>query len=257
MKLLGFLCFFITFPAWANGYFQLFKSESFPARDIYVYLPNDYDKKNISYPVLYMQDGQNLFDPSRAFSGQTWNGLATLNRLIEAKLISPLIVVAIDNTPERMNEYIPENKGDEYLDYIVEELKPLIDDSFRTKKTAANTGIMGSSLGGLISLYAGLRHSETFSLVGALSPSIWWNKRSIIKSYQRSSQLPLKVYLDSGTDGGEEPQDVLDLCNVLFQRGYNQSENLFGFIQDGAMHEERYWAMRFPIALKFLFPYKP
>lgn len=152
----------------------------------------------------------------------------------------PLIVVAIDNTPDRADEYIPENKADEYLRFLVETLKPQVDQTFRTKKSAEFTGMMGSSLGGLVSLYAGLKYPETFALVGALSPSIWWNDRSIIKAYQQNTHLPRKIYLDSGTVGGEEPQDVLDLSQLLIDRDFRYAENLLVYIQDGAAHQEKY-----------------
>jgi predicted alpha/beta superfamily hydrolase len=262
MKLSVLILFLFSFPAWAQGTFHLFKkgiirpSSSF-ARDVYIYLPAGYEKNNLRYPVLYMQDGQNLFDPSRAFLGQTWKALATLNHLIEKKLIAPIIVVAIDNTPERSDEYIPENQADEYLQFLVNTIKPQVDQTFRTKKSSEFTGIMGSSLGGLVSLYAGLRYTETFSLIGALSPSIWWNERSILNAYEQNSHLPRKVYLDSGTTGGEKPQDVLDLGQILLNRDFRHAENLCIYIQDNADHQEKYWAMRFPVALKFLFPYRP
>lgn len=247
----------LSFYANADCSFELFmkevryKTSSYP-RDIYVYTPADYKNSTQRYPVLYMHDGQNLFDPSRAFLGKTWNALSTLNKLIKAKIISPIIVVAIDNTPDRMNEYVPERKGREYLSFIQNQIKPLIDNSFRTKKEAKYTAMMGSSLGGLISLSAGLSHSNVFGVVAALSPSIWWNNRSILEAYETSKVMPLKIYLDSGTSGGEKPQDVLDLVGVFENRAYT---HFLVNIQDGADHQEFYWAQRFPIALKFLFPY--
>lgn len=248
-----------SFSAWGQGAFHLFqkgiiRADSSHPRDVYVYLPAGYEKSQRRYPVLYMQDGQNLFDPSRAFLGQTWKALGTLNDLIARKIITPLIVVAIDNTPERGDEYIPEHKADDYLDFVIHEIKPKVDQAFRTKLNPEATGILGSSLGGLVSLYAGLRHAQTFGLVGAMSPSIWWNERSMLNRYRQTNDLPLKIYLDSGTIGGEKPQDVMDLRQLLLVRNYQQ-ENLFVFIQNGADHQEHYWAMRLPVALKFLFPY--
>ncbi len=262
MKLLWLGFWLLSFQAIAQGHFQLFKHSvvapySTEVRDLYVYLPAGYKQGHAKYPVLYVHDGQNLFDPQRAFLGQTWNALATLNYLIEKKVITPIIVVAIDNTSERMDEYIPENRGDEYLQYIVETIKPQIDLAFRTEINSKLTGIMGSSLGGLISLHAGLKRPETFGLVAALSPSIWVNDRSILSSYQYGSQLPRKIYIDSGTVGGEEPQNVVDLFHVLVKRGFRQGDNLYADIQEGAAHEEKFWAMRLPTVLEFLFPYQP
>lgn len=262
MKWISFLFLFLSASAWSEGSFRLFKKGmTYPAfnlpRDVYVYLPEGYEKKNLSYPVLYMQDGQNLFDPNRAYLGQTWKALSTLNELIAKKLMSPIIVVAIDNTSARMEEYIPEKSGDAYLEFVINQVKPQIDKSFRTKIGPRNTGIMGSSLGGLISLYAGLRERSTFGIVGALSPSIWWNERSIIDRYHASPELPLKIYMDSGSIGGEKPEDVLALTHLLEERHFRHGHNLCVYIQDNADHREYFWAQRLPVALKFLFPPAP
>ena len=262
MKWISFILLFVSVSAWSQGSFRLFKKAiTYPAaphaRDVYVYLPEGYGKTNIRYPVLYMQDGQNLFDPHRAYLGQTWRAQSTLNELISKKLMAPIIVVAIDNTQARMDEYIPEKKGNEYLDFVINDLKPQIDQNFRTKTNPLHTGILGSSLGGLISLYAGLRNFETFGLVGALSPSIWWNERSIIDHYRVGSHLPRKIYLDSGNIDGEKPEDVLSLSRVLQEQGFQHAKNLCVYIQDGAAHREYFWAQRLPVALQFLFPYSP
>lgn len=253
--LLGLLS---TLPAHSAGGFKLFrKNISYPSvnlnRDIYVYLPDGYEKSSTRYPVLYVHDGQNLYDPARGYMGQTWNAESSLNELIARKLMSPVIVVAIDNTSARMDEYIPEKQADAYLDFIIGTVKPVVDRQLKTKSDRGHTAIMGSSLGGLVSLYAGIKHPEIFGSVAALSPSIWWNQRSILASYNQAATLPLKVYLDSGTEGGEEPQDVRQLTQLLEQRGLNQ-RTLCTFIQNGAGHNEYFWAMRLPIVLQFLFP---
>jgi predicted alpha/beta superfamily hydrolase len=260
MRLLWPLLFFLTFPVYAKGSFQLYlkgiiSPSSQHTRDVYVYLPEGYEKLKRRYPVLYIHDGQNLFDPNRAFQGQTWRVEDSLNNLIKKKLIAPVIVVAIDNTPDRLEEYIFEKRGKEYLYFIKDTLKPQIDYSFRTLKGAESTGILGSSLGGLISLHAGIKLPETFGLVGALSPSIWWNDKSVLTSYKKSPYLPIKVYLDSGTVGGEEPQNVWALGSVLKERDFQRGENLLIYIQENANHSEYWWAHRFPTAIQFLFPY--
>ena len=239
------------------GSFKLFKkgisyAQVSQGRDVYVYLPDDYNKNQNRYPVLYMHDGQNLFDPQRGYLGQTWNAQNTLNDLIAKKRIAPLIVVAIDNTSARMEEYIPEKQADAYLDFVIN-LKSEVDRQFKTKSDRTHTAIMGSSLGGLVSLYAGIQHPEIFGRIGALSPSIWWNNRSILDAYHVAPTLPLKIYLDSGTEGGEKPQDVIDLHRELEGRGFQRAA-LYSFIQNGANHSEYYWAMRLPLALQFLFP---
>jgi isoamylase len=234
MTILGFILILISSTLWAQGSFtQLHPAMSYPGlkpREIFIYLPDGYQNSHSRYPVLYMQDGQNLFDPLRAYLGQTWRAQATLNELIAKKVIPPIIVVAIDNTVDRMEEYIPERRGDMYLEFLIKKIKPLVDQNFRTKKEARFTGIMGSSLGGLIALHAGIYYQDTFGLIGALSPSIWWNDRSILKATQHASQLALKYYLDSGTDGGEKPQDVRAMSEVLTSRQYRHGQNLFVLI---------------------------
>jgi predicted alpha/beta superfamily hydrolase len=202
-----------------------------------------------------MHDGQNLFDPARAFGGQTWKAAETLDLLIENKSICPLILVAIDNSPNRLEEYTPSNKADDYIRFIIDTIKPRIDAMLPTLSDRASTAIIGSSLGGLVSLHAALRYSKVFGKVGALSPSIWWNDFAMIKEIDsRAAKIPLKVYLDSGTKGGEAPQDVLSAAEHLQRKGMISNKNLKWMIQEGADHSERYWAQRFPDALKFLFP---
>jgi predicted alpha/beta superfamily hydrolase len=228
-------------------------------RDVYIYLPAEYYFRPADcFSVLYMHDGQNLFDPRRAYLGQTWDAQETLNRMIRNGEIPPIIVVALDNSAQRILEYTPDydpkrqqgGKGDAYLNFVVNEVKPLIDRKFRTRTDRAHTAIMGSSLGGLISIYAGAKHALTFGLVGALSPSIWWNQESIFKLV-RDETLPLRLYLDMGTQGGENPEALIQLANQYQQSG--MSDNLLLNIHPGAYHSEKFWSQRLPVALKFLF----
>ncbi len=256
MKSFFFILFFLTIPftTWAKGSFNFFtlstpQSQDLKPRKIFVYLPDGYETSALNYPVLYMHDGQNLYDPSRAFLGQTWQAENTLNDLIERNFIQPIIVVGIDNTDDRLTDYTEEK----YLDYLALELKPLIDSSFKTFKDKNHTSMMGSSLGGLVSLKASILYPETFGLIAALSPSIWWKEREILDQFRTSKIDSQKIYIDSGTEGGEAPQDVIDLQRILFSQGYRRGENLFLYIQHGALHQEKFWAQRFPIALRFLF----
>jgi predicted alpha/beta superfamily hydrolase len=209
-----------------------------------------------------MHDGQNLFDPSRAFMGQTWKAELSLNQLIAKNLIAPIIVVAIDNTSERNNEYTPDFDPEEgvggnahdYLELLAYHLKPVIDREFRTINQRNSTAIMGSSLGGLVSIVAGFDFPEIFGLVGALSPSIWWNNSALLTDAMRTPYLPLKIYLDSGDSGGERPQDVQMLSEIFKQRGMRSGKTMKTVIQEGAIHSEKFWAQRLPVALQFLFP---
>ena len=154
-------------------------------RRIWLYLPPDYDQSSNEYPVLYMHDGQNLFDQFTSFAGE-WEIDETLNRLVDQGYKVP-IVVGIDNGGiYRIDELTPWNnpdygggQGDEYMAFIVETLKPFIDENYRTLSDRENTGIMGSSLGGLISTYGALKYQNIFSKSGPFSPAYWINNDSI------------------------------------------------------------------------------
>jgi predicted alpha/beta superfamily hydrolase len=253
-----FFCLIIS-PAWAqDGKFHLFM-KTLKGREIHVYLPGEYDHSGRKYPVLYVQDGQNLFNPQSAYMGQTWNALTTLNSLIRKKQIRPLIVVAIDNTSDRMSEYTHDfdssvglgGLASEYLNTLKNDIMPTVEKHLRVEKGRESTGLMGSSLGGLVSLYGSVHSHDQFGLVAALSPSIWWNKRSIIPLMKESETLPFKLYLDSGTEGGERPEDVRALESHL--RNHNKAVQLHVVIKQGDNHSEKAWAGRLPGALIHLF----
>lgn len=236
----------LSTPCFAAGKFHLFMND-LKGRQVWAYLPDGYEKSNMRYPVLYAHDGQNLFDPERAYLGQTWHAEETLNKLISMKLIRPIVVIAIDNTPNRMNDYTPdfdpgESHGggaDRYLELITYDLKPKVDQYIRTN---GMNGLMGSSLGGIVSLYASGRFP--FTHIAALSPSIWWNHQSIIGLMK----VPERLYLDSGTVGGERPQDVLKLS-----QGLHMGDRLKVVIGEGDNHSEKAWSKRLPEALIHLF----
>jgi predicted alpha/beta superfamily hydrolase len=265
MKLLFLLVLLVLsqFAFAANGKFNLLLEEihtrsSDHPRSIYIYLPVGFKKTGVTrYPVLYMHDGQNLFDPERSTFGETWQVDKTLNDLIARKVIPPIIVIGIDNTADRTSEYTHAwestrktgGDADLYLDFLIYDLKRYIDHRFPTLPDAAHTGIMGSSLGGLVSLYAGARNSDVFGLIGAMSPSVWWNKKSILSIIEESN-LPQRVYIDSGALGGEMPKEAKEAA-LLFQR-LGLEEVMFVLDNDGE-HNEKSWARRLPEALAFLF----
>jgi predicted alpha/beta superfamily hydrolase len=272
---LKIICLIFIFSPWVNinahGGFHLFqkdyKCSSSPfTRDIYVYLPKDYSSHNqIKYPVLIMHDGQNLFDPNRAYLGQTWNAERTLNNLIDSKKIAPVVVIAIDNTKDRVTEYtfdqdpsvnVKAGKAYEYLSCILFDLLPLVHRYVLISDKREDIAILGSSLGGLVSIYAGHEFSQLIGMVGALSPSIWWNNRSIGKIVKDSFTSPSHIYLDSGDTGGESPSDITWLKNLYLNPNNPKDIKVKMVIQQGANHSEKFWAQRFPIALEFLFPQK-
>lgn len=235
-------------------------------RDVLVYLPPGYEESDESrYPVLYMHDGQNLFDSATAFGGQPWNVDETAENLIREGAVAPLIIVGIYNTGEkRLEEYTPApdrkhpqgGKGKLYSRFLLEELKPFIDRSYRTLPDAANTGIAGSSLGGLITLYVGLHHPDVFSRLGVMSPSVWWNRRMILRLVRSlKKKTGQRIWIDVGTrEGTEALRNVRDLRDLLVGKGWVEHDDLAYLEDEGAGHDERAWGYRMSNVLRFLYP---
>jgi enterochelin esterase-like enzyme len=214
-----------------------------------------------------MHDGQNLFEPETAFQkGDHWRLGETAGALIAAGEIEPLIIVGIYNTGEhRKQEYTPTRDARlggggaaEYGRMIIEELKPLIDRTYRTRPDAEATGIGGSSLGGLVSLYLAFTHPQVFRRVAALSPSVWWNWRAILKTVRQSrSKPPLRIWLDMGTAEGKKGLDDARLLKAaLVGLGFGIGADLHYAEYEGATHSESAWAERVGPMLKYLFPAK-
>lgn len=240
-------------------------------RDVLVYLPPGYRRfTRKRYPVLYLQDGQNVFDAATSFAGVEWGMDETAERLIRAKLIEPLMIVAVANIGEnRVHEYAPtpgviEAKGKRkkrsrgllrvYDRFLIEELKPYIDKQYRTKPEPEFTGLGGSSLGGLAALALGLWHSDVFSRLLVMSPSVWWDKEAIVRMVtQLNGKLPLRIWLDTGTheEGWERARTLRD---ALLAKGWRQDVDLAYREIEGAEHSEAAWAHRVEPALSFLFP---
>lgn len=237
-------------------------------RDVLVWLPPGYGESTARYPVLYMHDGQNLFEPETAFNpGEHWRVGETATGLIEAGRIQPLIVVGIYNTGEsRLDEYTPtgDNKlggghADDYGRMIIEELKPLIDREYRTETDADHTGIAGSSLGGLVSLHLGFTHPAVFTKVAALSPSVWWGRKAILKTIRESRSKPkLKLWVDMGTAEGKRGLDDARLLKAaLVGLGFAEGADLHYAEYEGATHSEHAWSERVGPMLEWLFPRDP
>ena len=242
-------------------------------RDVLVYLPPGYDAdKRKRYPVLYLHDGQNLFDGATSFiKGAEWGVDETAQRLITGGEIEPLIIVGIYNTGgDRVDEYTPTvdpkhkmgGKADLYGRMLVEELKPFIDSEYRTRRDAKSTGLGGSSLGGLVSLYLALKYPQTFGRVIVASPSVWWDDRVILREVEALKQRPrLRIWLDMGTkEGGNEAEEhtrnARALRDALISKGWKEGSDLKYFEVEGAEHNERAWAARVEPMLRFLFPKK-
>jgi predicted alpha/beta superfamily hydrolase len=234
-------------------------------RDVLVWLPAAYRESTRRYPVLYMHDGQNLFEPETAFQkGEHWRLGETAAELINAGDVEPLIIVGIYNTGEaRKEEYTPTHDlklggggAGDYGRMIVEELKPFIDRTYRTRPEPAATGIGGSSLGGLVSLYLAFTHPQVFQRVAALSPSVWWNSRSILKTVRQArAKPPLRIWVDMGTAEGKRGLDDARLLKAaLVGLGFVPDVDLRYAEYEGATHSEEAWAERVAPMLKWLFP---
>lgn len=227
-------------------------------REILAYLPPSYDGSDRRYPVLYMHDGQNLFDAATSFSGE-WGVDETMQEASRAGIEA--IVIGIPNAGERRTaEYSPfvdpehgGGEGDAYLDFIVRALKPRIDADFRTLPGREHTGLFGSSLGGLISMYGFFRHPESFGFVGAMSPAFWFADRAIFPFVRHAPFNLGRIYLDVGTDEGVQTvRDARRMRTLLHTRGYDSGHQLFYVEDRGADHSERAWRRRLGRSLHFL-----
>jgi predicted alpha/beta superfamily hydrolase len=244
-----------------------FRSKFLPdSRNLIVYLPPRYKAEpHRHYPVLYLQDGQNLFDPLTSFiPGRTWEIRETADELIEAGDVEPLIIVGIYNTGDhRISEYTPTRDwklgGGEaslYGRLLVEELTPFIAAHYRTHSGPEHTGIGGSSLGGLVSLYLGIEHPHVFGKMAVLSPSVWWNHRSILNYLQEKKppQRP-RIWLDVGdAEGIRTLEDANRLYRKLIRLGWQDEADLHYEVIPGGKHDESSWAARVGPMLRFLFP---
>jgi predicted alpha/beta superfamily hydrolase len=227
-------------------------------RNILVYLPASYDDGARRYPVLYMHDGQNLFDPATSYAGD-WGVDDALAGLRADGLEA--IVVGIPNSGEgRLDEYSPfpdarlgGGDGDAYLSFIVETLKPCVDADFRTLPDRDHTGIMGSSMGGLISLYAFFERPEIFGFAGVMSPSLWFGRGAIFRYLEESPYVQGRLDLDIGTsEGAVMVRNAQLLRDLLLAKGYRLDQSLRYVEDEGAGHNEAAWGGRLRDALLFL-----
>jgi predicted alpha/beta superfamily hydrolase len=250
-------------------YHYEFTSRYLPrSRTLIVYLPPGYaDEAPRRYPVLYLHDGQNVFDAATSFAGTEWQADETAERLIRAGRLAPLILVGVYNTEDRLAEYTPwrdtkeraGGKGKHYARFLVDEVKPFIDREYRTLPGREHTAVAGSSLGGLISLYLAKQYPDRFSRCGALSPSLWWANERILREIERSPGWlkHVRVWLDMGTREGQRPGAALagtrrlvesfDQMGLIPGRDYYYQEVFEG------EHNEAAWAARFDKVLLFFF----
>ncbi|MBI2373493.1 MAG: phosphonate ABC transporter ATP-binding protein [Deltaproteobacteria bacterium] len=232
-------------------------------RRVWIYLPPGYSSEDLSirHPVLYMLDGQNLFDNATSFSGE-WSVDETLEAGIRSGEAQPLIVVGIDNGgAARIDEYTPwaddasseGGGGEAHLEAIITVLKPWVDAQLRTLPAAEHTGFGGSSLGGLMSVYTAYAHADVFGRIAALSPSVWWANERLVDFVTAGAKPPVRLWTDMGTAEGSL-ESFRRLVAALGADGFVEGNDLRALEVLGADHSEPAWAARFPQIVRFLFP---
>jgi predicted alpha/beta superfamily hydrolase len=237
-----------------------------------VWVPPGYDQpenNSRQYPVFYLNDGQNLFDPATAYIGVDWQVDEAAARLIAEDKIPPLIIVGIDNAQkDRAKEYLPYRlmnppvfrpQGRRYPDFLLNEVMPFLGERYRIARGAENTGLGGSSLGAIISLYTEIARPEVFGRLLIESPSLFISNRQLLRASRAFRQWPARIFMAMGTReaGSQERdrqvvEDVRELERILRHAGLDESR-LRVNIDEGATHSEGAWAKRFPEALSFLF----
>ncbi len=234
------------------------------SRTLRIFLPEGYRNSDNHYPVIYMHDGQNLFDEYTSYVGE-WKIDETINGLVREGKWDGAIVVGIDNGQSlRIDEYSPwrnNDRGDggegaQYVDFLVKTLKPWVDQHYRTLPDRDNTMIAGSSMGGLISLYAGMKYPEVYSKLGLFSPAFWYAKQPLLDFLDTVSiDHDFRIYIDSGTlEGKSYVSDATQIRMILRQKGVMDCRLV---IDGGAQHNEAAWARRFPAALLWLINLNP
>jgi len=228
-------------------------------RDIYVWLPPGYEESDARYPVIYMHDGQNLFDPRGLPGGVDWGVDEVIVELVAQKKMAAAIVVGISNTMDRRREYAPGPVGDGYARFVVEELIPSINSEYRTLTGPQNTTVAGSSMGGLISLYLGWKHPEVFGQAGCFSTFLGENDFEHLREMEHmgAPSKGVRFYFDYGTAESDDARYSFRkgqsaLNEFLLSKGFEEGKNFRVVIEEGAKHNEAAWRKRLPAALEWL-----
>ena len=234
-------------------------------RTLRIFLPPSYSLNPLKrYPVLYMHDGQNLFEAATAYGGVEWRVDETINDLVNQGRMDEVIVVGVDNGgADRIYEYTPccdpqygGGGADVYERFLLETVKPFVDQNYRTLTSSRNTALMGSSLGGLVSTYIGRRQPAKFGKLAGLSSSFWWNNQMLPREVEASTvKVPVNIYIDAGTSSDGLP-DTTRMRDALVVDGYVQGKDLYYYVAQGAGHNEAAWAARLHLPLTYLFPWQ-
>jgi len=226
-------------------------------RDLYAYLPPSYAPGTRRYPVLYMQDGLNLFDEDTSYAGE-WRVDETMEALATEGIEA--IVVGVPHGPDRAGEYVPAQHGPEYIAFLADDVKPLVDDTLHPLSGRSGTGLAGSSLGGIISLYGFVERNDVFSFAGVMSPAFWWDE-SLFDLVAAAPRRDGRIWMDVGDDEHPENTELSKkyvdgferMSATLRDRGYGEAQ-LRTLLEPGARHHETAWARRLPEMLRFLLP---
>lgn len=254
-----------TFQGQITGtvkYHRQVEGEGIVSRDLIVWLPPGYEESSARYPVLYMHDGQNIVDPKTSSFGVDWQLDETCTRLIEEKVIKPLIIVGIYNTPARSFEYLPGPIGKSYMEFVAKVVKPLIDSNYRTQPERETTFLGGSSAGGICAFMLAWEYPHLFSKAICMSPAFQYQRPdgTLAVDYVKNvkdSERPIEklfFYIDNGGIGLEKNiQPGVDaMLEALQQKGFQENKDFVWHPAPEARHSEAAWAARFPKAIQLL-----
>jgi len=263
---------YVQIPSWQDTSYQIFdgqitgkvqyhpkiKGKGINERDIVVWLPPGYDENIVvHYPVLYMHDGQNMFDPKTSAIGVDWQIDEAADSLIRKDYIEPIIIVGIHNTPHRNSEYSLNDTGYAYMNFVVNELKHFIDDKYRTLTDREFTATGGSSMGGLISFMLLWEHSDVFSKAACISPALKIDSYDFVTPVENyaGDKKNVAIYIDNGGIGVEDSLQagINDMLSVLKKNGYAENGDLYWYKDAGAKHTESDWAKRIWRPLIYMF----
>jgi len=243
-------------------------------RQLVIYTPPSYFENTLKTikNVLVMHDGENLFNASTSFGGVAWDCQDTIDALVVEGTIDEVLIVGVYNTPDRINEYTYSyakdcgcplgggGQGDQYLDFLYDQVVPFVDNEYRIETGVENLAMLGSSLGGLISCYAGWTRPTIWGKVGCMSSSFWWNNEDFTNVIMNTSipQYPLTVYLDSGTsgEGNDDMTQTITVRNHMENLGFEINRDLFYYLDEGGQHNEYYWGRRFHVPMSDFYPTK-
>ncbi len=238
------------------------------SRTVRIYTPDAYEQTpHAHFPVLYMHDGQNVFAHPDSARFDTWCANLTMERLVAEGRVQPWLIVAVDHSHERLSEYSPWDeprsnvsaRGEPYVRFLVETLKPWVERTYRTRQGPEWTGVMGSSLGGLMSLYMGWKYPELFGRIGGLSPSVMWGWNRLFAEWRSHTRRWSRIYLDAGTHETIDPvgypmrygEGAHGFYHHLRELGYADHE-LHLLLEPEGLHHERDWQRRLPFAMHWL-----